>query len=193
MPGIEKVALEDGCTAARMVTMPLLLIAGLLPLAACDWMQPRVERPPVQEFRVPPPPLEALVAAPETIVVGDVHVAAAATLWIDRMPGPAIEGRNDPPGDPLQGHFDVHSVDGRPLPRGLRLEGAWLVGADSVWPLAVAPSDTSRAGSPWIARRARGVPVWPGEQSADLVVRLGRPDGTSQLVRTRSVPVTVAE
>ena len=177
----------------RSPTIPLLLGAGLFLLAGCEWMQPRVDRPPSEDVRVPPPHLDSLRAAPETVTAGEVRIAAKAALWINRMPGPAIEGLDDPPGDPLQGHFDVHSVDDRALPRGVALQGAWVHGADSVWAIAVAPSDTSRAGSPWIARRVHGVPAWPRGDAAELVVRVRLPDGTSRLLRARSVPVTVVE
>lgn len=177
----------------RRPTMPLLFVTGLLLLSACEWMQPRVDHPLSEDVRVPPPHPDSLRAAPETVTVGELRVAANATLWINRMPGPEIEDLDDQPGDPLQGHFDIHSVDDRSLPRGLRLQGAWVLATDSVWAIAVAPSDTSRAGSPWIVRRVHGVPAWPRGDTAEVIVRMGLPDGRSQLVRTRSVPVTVEE
>jgi hypothetical protein len=120
----------------------------------------------------------------------------SAWLGFNRMPGPQVPG--DPDDDsavtPLFGEFDIHSVDQRPLPRGVAVQGAWLRAADSVWALRVAPGDTARAGSAWIAENVRGGPAWlPEEGSVDVIVRVRRPDGASHLVQARSVRAEVSQ
>lgn len=169
--------------------------AGLWLLAACDAVRPHVETPPSEHVRMPAPPLDSLRAAPETIAVGDLRIAVGAWLGFNRMPGPRVPGDpgEESPATLLLGEFDIHTVDRRPLPRGVAVQGAWLRAADSVWSLRVAPGDTAR-GSAWIARTLRGGPAWPSEEgSADVIVRVRRPDGASRLVQARSVRAEVSQ
>lgn len=167
----------------------------ILALSGCDAMKPPVEEPRSAYVRMPAPPLDSLRAAPETIDVADARITAGAVLWLNRSPGPRIRVRTRSPGLPLRGAIDVHRVDtldGRPFPAGIALQGAWLRAGDSIWALAVAPADTTRATGRGLAQEVWTGPPWLRRDSrVDVVLRLRRPDGAPALLQVRDVPVQV--
>jgi hypothetical protein len=171
-------------------------VLAALALASCEYMQPHPDGPQRKYVRVPPPPLDSLRAAPETISVGELRIVAGAYLYLNLMPGPdAGDDPAGPPMLPLLGTIDIHPADtagARTLPAGLALDGAWLVAGDSIWALGVVQSDTTRATSTNLPLRVGGGPGWLGRDSrADVVVRVRRPDGAPLLLQVRGVPVDV--
>ena len=175
----------------------LLLMGAALVLAGCEYTQPLPDGPQREYVRVPPPPLDSLRAAPETIEVGDLRIIVGAYLYLNLMPGPDVGDKPaGPPMLPLRGSIDIHPADtagARTLPAGLALQGAWLLAGDSVWALGVVPSDLTRANSRSLALTVWGGPGWLGRGSgADVVVRVRPPDGAPRLLQVRGVPVDVA-
>lgn len=176
-------------------------------------MQPHPEAPHREYVRMPPPPLDSLRAAPETIDVGDLRIVAGAYLYLNLMPGPEVgDEPAGPPMLPLRGTIDIHPADtagartlpgaiaihpadtsgAKTLPAGLALQGAWLLAGDSIWAVGLVPSDTTRATSTNLPLRVWGGPGWLGrDSSADVVVRVRRPDGAPLLLQVRGVPVDV--
>jgi hypothetical protein len=179
-----------------MTRLRMLVLAVLL--SGCDWMQPRVDQPRREYVRMPPPPLDSLRAAPETIVVAGLRIVAGAELYLNLMPGPEIgDEPAGPPMLPLRATIDIHPADtaaAKALPAGLAFEGAWLLAGDSIFALGVVPSDTTRAASASLTLDAWGGPGWLGrDSSADVVVRVRRPNGAPLLLHLRGVRVYVAE
>ncbi|HEU4884256.1 MAG TPA: hypothetical protein VFT45_18520 [Longimicrobium sp.] len=178
--------------------MRVLLLLAALVLAGCGDTQPPPDTPRREYVRMPPPPLDSLRAAPETVSIGDLPVVAAADLWLNLMPGDQPEGEPaGPPMSPLLGSIDIHPADtasARTLPAGLSLQGGWLLAGDSIWALGVAPSDATNGISTSLALEVGGGPTWLGreESRVDVVVRVRRPDGTAVLLRVRAAHVQVA-
>ncbi|MBW3570649.1 MAG: hypothetical protein KY467_06045 [Gemmatimonadetes bacterium] len=161
-------------------------------------MRPAVDGPVREYVRMPPPTLDSLRAAPETIAVGGLRIVAGAVLWLNLMPGPDLgDEPAGPPVLPLRGTIDIHPADtagAKTLPAGLALQGAWLLAGDSTWALGVVASDSTRATSRSLALDVWGGPGWLGrDSSADVVVRVRRPDGAPLLLGVRGVRVEVSE
>lgn len=176
--------------------MAILRVLAVLALAGCDAMRPHPDVPRREYVRMPPPPLDFLRAAPETIAVAGVPVVVGAVLWLNLMPGPEIgDEPAGPPGLPFRAVIDIRPADtaaARTLPAGLAFQGAWLLAGDSSWALGVVASDSTRATSRSLALEVWGGPAWLGpESSADVVVRVRRPDGAPLLLQVRGVPVHV--
>jgi hypothetical protein len=184
----------------RMVrnSVRFLGVVTVLALTACDDTESGPDGPRYEHVRIPPPPLDSLRAAPETITVGGVRFAAGAELWMNLMPGPEVEDEPaGPPMTPVQGTIDIHPADpagATALPIGLAVEGAWLRAGDSIWALGIARPDTARAARGNPALQVWGGPPWLGRDSrVDVVVRVRLPDGAPVLLRVRGYHVEVAE
>lgn len=188
--------------ARRMARRPLLWPLAVLPalsaliLGGCDYMRPHPDVPRREYVRMPPPPLDSLRAAPETIVAGGARVVIGAVLWLNLMPGPDLgDEPAGPPTLPLRATIDIHPADtagARTLPAGLAFQGGWLLAGDSIWALGVVASDSTRATSRSLALDVWGGPGWLGRDSrADVVLRVRRPDGAPLLLQVRGVPVQV--
>jgi hypothetical protein len=175
------------------------VLALLFPLlGACETMRPSVEPPRREYVSVPPPPLDSLRAAPQTVRIGNLRLTAGAELWINLMPGPTVVPRYEgPPRTPLAGTICVHPADAAnapALPVGLAIAGAWLRAGDSIWPVPVAPSNATRPGAVRLAQDVAGGPAWLERNPAvDVVLRVRSANGATRLLQVRQVPVRVVE
>lgn len=120
----------------------------------------------------PGPSYDELLAAPQSVLIDGREVILTAYLRRDFAKHPAQDG------EPMTANFTALARDGKPIPAGVRFDGAWIRNGRDLW--HVPALTTERRGSTELRAAASGGPRWGGK--AHCVVRLIGLDGRAVLL-----------
>src|SRR5262249_15256435 len=129
--------------------------------------------------------------APTSVVMGNRSFSLSAYPSRDFMPG--MWG---PDGSPMMVGLKVTSADKKPLPSGVRMDGAWVLFGEQIWEASdlrgrTASQDRRKdswincSGSPVCETTVRDGPKWGPGVFVEVVVRLTDSEGQHHLLQAR--------
>jgi hypothetical protein len=137
-----------------------------------------------------PLPLEALRGAPESIHIDGVVMQLEAQAWRDFMPGSVSDADTQSPesavpGKPMIAALRVIARNGLQIPRGIRVDVAWVIWGGRVWQSQ--PEEQPREPAAHeVAVTMRNGPKWPPRAVVDIVVRIVDVHGAAHLLASRN-------
>lgn len=125
---------------------------------------------------------EKLRAAPEVLEQNGVRLVLQPYLWRNNMP---VVGSSDPA---MLGALTLKTVNGEPLPAGLRLGRVWLLHDRQTWTGQFTDEEyPDQVGA--IEKMFRDGPPWPAGIRVHVIVQVLAPDGSVHLLRASGVEV----
>jgi hypothetical protein len=123
-------------------------------------------------------PLDELLAAPQSVVVGGKKLELSTLMWRDFQPS------SPPDGKPLIAVFFVSVVDSSAYPSDTVMASAWVILGRDVWAAALTDEEAGDLKAPYRdVRVARGGPKFGPDVVVEAVVLLAGPGGREQLLR----------
>jgi len=131
--------------------------------------------------------------APTEVLLDGSSLSLSAYPWRDFMPGIW----SGPDGSPMMVGFKVATSDKKPLPSGVRADGAWVLFGEQIWEISDLRRNVARipdnkdSSEKWINCPASPVckftvrdgPKWGPGVFVDVVVRLTDKEGGQHLLR----------
>jgi hypothetical protein len=131
--------------------------------------------------------IKELRNVPTEILVEGRSLSLSSYPWRDFMPSTFPS----PNGSPLMVVLKVATAEKKPLPGGVRLEGAWVLFGEEIWEASDFRSGRRPVKDGWIIcaetpvceATIRGGPKWGPGVFVDVVVRLTDKEGRRHLLR----------
>jgi hypothetical protein len=131
-------------------------------------------------------PAQALpwTRADSIVAIGTRQIGLKGYAWRDFMPRPGgIQAGSD-----LMVNLQIQSLDGRPLPTGLKIDSAWVRSSEGLW--QAAPNPEPRPDLPnGLDLMLRGGPKWATNRTIDVLVRIRLPTGDAYYLQVRRQPI----
>jgi len=133
-------------------------------------------------------PLDALRRAPESVEIESAIVRLKADVWRDSMPVvlldlPAQSPKSAASGKPMTAGLKIVAQSGQHIPRGLRIDLAWVFWGDKIWESRPSEDEVTTTGSREFAMN--NGPKWLPGTVVDVVVRIVDSRGNAHLLACR--------
>ncbi|MCH8567138.1 MAG: hypothetical protein LAT67_02685 [Balneolales bacterium] len=124
-------------------------------------------------------PVPELMAAPDTLYIGDQALVMDTYLLRDFMP------TSNPNSNSLSASLTIKTTDLTPFPESLTADAAWIVNIIDVWDTYLSGANTppSQTGAHELRKVARNGPMWNTGLVVEVIVRLRHTDGSTYLLR----------